>query len=131
MWREHPGTGVGAGALEVAYPPYQSWWTSDLIVDHAHNDYIELLAETGVTGAVLLAFGLYLFARGGFFGFQERLRNPGGWMKTGAIIACCGIFVHSFTDFNLHIPANAAWFSFCAALSGTPLSVNSSQDTTC
>jgi hypothetical protein len=38
------------------------------------------------------------------------------WVQVGAAIAACGIFVHSISDFNLHIPANAAWFAAAAAL---------------
>ena len=37
-------------------------------------------------------------------------------MQLGAAIGCCGLLIHSFVDFNLHIPANAAWFAFCAGL---------------
>jgi hypothetical protein len=32
----------------------------------------------------------------------------------------CGLLIHSFVDFNLHIPANAAWFAVCAGLSTIP-----------
>jgi O-antigen ligase len=124
MLRQHPVSGAGAGAFEVAYPSCQGQVAVDPVVDHAHNDFLELLAETGVAGGVLLIAALYLFARASFSKLRERLALPGGWMQAAATIACCGLLVHSFTDFNLHIPANAAWFSFCTAVacapSGTP-----------
>ena len=113
--RKYPLSGAGAGAYEVAYPPYQSW-VSDGIVDHAHNDYAELLAETGSAGGLLLIAFLYLFIRQSLISLTARPGHPAGWMQTGATIACCGLLVHSFTDFNFHIPANAAWFSFAAGL---------------
>jgi len=31
-----------------------------------------------------------------------------------------GLFIHSKADFNLHIPANAAWFAVCVALAMAP-----------
>ena len=37
-------------------------------------------------------------------------------MQFAAAIGCCGFLVHSFADFNFHIPANAAWFVVCAAI---------------
>src|SRR5439155_15560712 len=37
-------------------------------------------------------------------------------IRLGAAIGCCGLLVHSFFDFNLHIPANAAWFAVLAGL---------------
>jgi hypothetical protein len=47
---------------------------------------------------------------------RERLQDATGWLQLGAAIGVCGILVHSLLDFNLHIPANAAWFAFSAAL---------------
>jgi len=37
-------------------------------------------------------------------------------LRLGAALGCIGLLVHSLVDFNLHIPANAAWFAFCAGL---------------
>jgi O-antigen ligase len=108
-------SGVGAGAYEVAYPTYQSFVT-DSVVDHAHNDYAELLAETGAAGGLFLLTSLCMFFCQAFRKLRQRLTNAVGWMQTAAAIACCGLLIHSFTDFNLHIPANAAWFSAAAGL---------------
>src|SRR5208337_1938667 len=49
MWRDHPVLGVGLGDFATAYPPYQSF-PSDFWMDHAHNDYAEAVAETGLVG---------------------------------------------------------------------------------
>jgi O-antigen ligase len=113
--RENPMFGVGAGAFEEAYPHFQSW-VADGVVEHAHNDYAELLAETGMTGGLLLAIA-------GCLGLHRAIANlacqnalPSGLVQLGAAVACCGLLVHSFSDFNLHIPANAAWFSAAVGL---------------
>ena len=45
--RDHPWTGTGLGTLETVFPRYESHYDG-LVVDHAHNDYLELLAETGL-----------------------------------------------------------------------------------
>jgi hypothetical protein len=34
------------------------------------------------------------------------------------------LLVHGLADFNLHIPANAAWFSFLAGLATSPARVH-------
>ncbi len=34
--------------------------------------------------------------------------------------SCCGLLVHNLADFNLHIPANAAWLAACAAIATSP-----------
>ena len=53
-WRlflDHPVIGTGLGTFEMVFPPYDSVYDGK-IVNHAHNDYLELLAETGVVGGL-------------------------------------------------------------------------------
>jgi O-antigen ligase len=115
IFRDHPWVGTGLGSFETVFPQYQSF-PSDLTWDHAHNDYAEALAETGAAGAALILCALGLFFWLGFRNLRERLRHRDGWLQICAAIGCCGLLVHSFVDFNLHIPANAAWFAVCAAI---------------
>jgi O-antigen ligase len=116
--RAHPWLGTGLGSFEVAFPRYQSSPT-DLVWDHAHNDYVEALAETGLIGGLLVISALVLFFRLAFRRLGERLRHRAEWIQIGAAIGCCGLLVHSFVDFNLHIPANAAWFFVLAGIATT------------
>jgi O-antigen ligase len=113
--RDHPWAGAGMGSFVTAYPPHQTE-ASDLITEHAHNDYVEALAETGLLGGLLILTALVLFIHVIFANLVVQLRQEPGWIQMGAAIACCGLLIHSFVDFNLHIPANAAWFAFCAGL---------------
>ena len=115
IFRDHPLVGAGMGSFETAYPPYQTT-ASDLVTEHAHNDYVEALTETGLLGGVLILAALVLFIRITFRDLLVQLEHEPGWIQLGAAIACCGLLIHSFVDFNLHIPANAAWFAFCAGL---------------
>jgi len=115
IWRDHPWLGTGLGSFETAYPRYRSF-PGDAVYDHAHNDYAEALAETGLVGAGLMLGGLLLFLRLAFRQLAERLRNEVGWIQLGAALGCCGLLIHSLVDFNLHIPANAAWFAVSAAI---------------
>jgi O-antigen ligase len=118
MWRDHPVLGVGLGNFETAYPRYQSF-PSDLWIDHAHNDYVEAAAETGLVGALLILSALALFFHLAFRDWGRPLRSRAGWIRLGAAIGCCGMLVHSLGDFNLHIPANAAWFAVLAGIATT------------
>jgi len=115
MYLKHPWLGYGIGSFAAIYPQYQSFPT-DHYIDHAHNDYLELLAETGTAGGLLMAVSLGLFFIQGFRALRFRLRHEIGWIQLGAAVGCCGILVHSCVDFNLHIPANAAWFSALLAI---------------
>jgi O-antigen ligase len=117
--RDHAWLGTGLGSFEAVYPQYQTA-PSNLTWIHAHNDYAEALAETGLAGGALIAVALAMFFRLAFRKLRERLEHEWGWAQLGAALACCGLLVHSLADFNLHIPGNAAWFAFCAAVGTLP-----------
>ncbi len=127
MWRDHPVLGVGLGDFETAYPRYQSF-PSDFWIDHAHNDYAEAVAETGLVGALLILSALALFLRLAFRDWGRPFRSQAGWIRLGAAIGCCGLLLHSFLDFNLHIPANAAWFAVLAGIATTARASETTQD---
>lgn len=61
----HPWVGAGLWTLRTVYPRYASFYMTGVIVDHAHNDYLELLADTGIAGGLCgLAFMDLLFRQG-------------------------------------------------------------------
>jgi O-antigen ligase len=112
---DHPVRGSGLGALVAVYPRYESLYDGRL-VDHVHNDYLELLAETGVFGGLCgLAFLWILFreAKTCYVAEQGHFSRA---LHAGAVTALCGILLHSLVDFNLHIPANALLFLLQACL---------------
>lgn len=102
------------GSFETIYTDYQTIPT-DLVIDHAHDDFAEVLAETGLIGGLLILIGLGLFFKT-TFRMVRKLHSTASWIRLGADTGCCGVLIHSFVDFNLHIPANAAWMTACAAL---------------
>jgi O-antigen ligase len=113
--RDHPWIGTGLGSFETAFPPYQSL-AGDDIWGHAHNDYAEALSESGLIGGLLIFGALLMFFPLVLQNLGGRLDGAGGWIQLGATIGCCGLLVHSFVDFNLRIPANAAWFAVCIGI---------------
>ena len=115
IMRDHPWVGSGMGSFVTVYPAYQTE-AQDLITEHPHNDYVEALTETGLLGGGMILAALIIFILLMFRNLGFQLRSEQGWIQLGAAIACCGLLIHSFVDFNLHIPANAAWFAFCAGL---------------
>ncbi len=115
IFRDHPVIGTGLGSFGSVFPEYQTFPT-DQLYPYAHNDYAQALAETGAAGALIILAALVLFLRLAFGNLNERLERETGWMRLGAALGVCGLLVHSFVDFNLHIPANAAWFVVLAAM---------------
>ena len=115
IFRDHPWIGTGLGSFATAYPAYQSFPT-DLVYDHAHNDYVEALAEAGLLGGLLIMAALAMFFGVAFRNMGQRLRREASWIQLGSAVGCCGLLVHSLVDFNFHIPANAVWFAVSAAM---------------
>jgi O-antigen ligase len=126
IFRDHPWVGIGLGSFDTVFPRYRTFPT-DLDWAHAHNDYAEVLAETGLAGGALGIWALAVFFRRAFRDLLNRLRYEAGWMQFGAALGCCGLLVHSFADFNLHIPANAVWFAVCVALATAPVPETAGQ----
>ncbi len=113
--RAHPWTGIGVGSFEDVIPGYLTFPT-DLHWTHAHDDVLEAVAETGIPGAVLILMAIALFIHSALRDLGRRLRRGWGWIQLGAAVSAVGLFCHSFVDFNLRIPANAAWFVVCLAI---------------
>ncbi len=102
-----PLTGTGLGTYELAYPPYKPQKYGPLIMDHAHNDYLELLSEVGLIGFIPWLGFLLLFIIFSIHAWLKR-RNPfSRFAGACSLAATVAILVHSLADFNLQIPANA------------------------
>jgi O-antigen ligase len=113
--RDYPVLGTGLGTFENAYMRYQTTMPRFLF-DHAHNDYVELVTDTGVLG-LLLGVGMALvFFRSAFRRWRRKHGMFGKCIGAGGLASFVAIATHSFTDFNLHIPANALLFAVISAL---------------
>ncbi|MCX5811375.1 MAG: O-antigen ligase family protein [Proteobacteria bacterium] len=107
MSRDFPILGTGLGTYELAFPPFKPEKIGVGIVDHAHNDYLEMLSEVGWAGFVcwLSFFFMYLY-----FTISAWIQKQGAFsrgMGAGGIAATIATLIHSLADFNLQIPANA------------------------
>jgi O-antigen ligase len=124
---DHPLKGVGLGTIVTVFPGYDTGYDG-LVVDHVHNDYIEALAETGLLGGLCGMAFLWLLFRGAWRSFTADQGHFSRALHAGAIAAVCGILLHSFVDFNLHIPSNALLFLLQSYLAtSAPLPSQSSK----
>jgi len=132
IFLDHPVLGTGLGTLQLVYPPYETLYDGK-IVNHAHNDYLEALAETGIAGGLCCAWFVGILFLVALRTFQETARTFAAALRIAGLTACCGILVHSLVDFNMHIPANAYFFFLMALLAtsqmttSTPNSIPRSQ----
>jgi len=113
--RDYPVFGSGAGSFEVVFPRYQPEVVPGLW-DHAHNDYMEIAADTGLVGLGLLGLVVVL-SLGAALRAQWVRRDPlMRGMSFASIMGVTAILIHSWVDFNLQVPANAALFMVLLAL---------------
>jgi len=115
IFQDHPLMGTGLGTLIAVYPRYESFYNGTT-VDHAHNDFLELLADTGLVGGVCGALFIGLLFRRGLASFQVAAGGSARALVAGPLVGCAGMLLHSFVDFNLHIPSNALIFLLLASL---------------
>ena len=101
----------------------------------AHNDYLHLLAEFGIVGVAALVPFLVMHARSGWLFLAAvasrrtsrwtdegpgSLRDQSPALIVGALSSLAAFVLHSFVDFNLHIPPNALLLAFIFGLLANP-----------
>lgn len=106
---DFPWFGAGLGAFKQAYHPYQSAKITG-IVEHAHNDWLELLVQVGLPALLVYIGGIALYLR-------SRVRELAAPDERSSLGLTCGIgaaavafLIHGLGDFNFQIPANAVVF---------------------
>jgi O-antigen ligase len=102
--------GSGPGTFQAVFFAFQP---PELLnfVNHAHNDYLELLFETGLIsiGVLLLFIALYIQ---GWLRLRHQHWNRFRFIQTAAGISLLLLILHGVVDFNFHTPANAIFFAF-------------------
>ena len=77
---------------------------------HLHNDYFEVIVETGWPGALLLVWLIFAFV---WLAVGSSKRNL---TANGLLIGLACLFAHAAVDFNHQIPANALLFVAVAGM---------------
>lgn len=121
QWKLQPYVGTGTGT----YLYYGRQFRTERVQADAvyvHNDYLQLLAEYGLIGVAFFVAFLGLHLQNGWTSFQRlgfrrvalssRILSNGMALQLGALAAVSACIVHSFLDFNLHIPANVLLLAF-------------------
>jgi O-antigen ligase len=115
MWRDNFWFGVGPAHYDYRYHEYRTARVQ-MRPNRAHNDYLNLLADWGATGGIIVFAGMAIF---GVSLLQtrthvRRVDKDFGSGKSnrhafflGSAAGLLALAFHSVVDFNLHIPANA------------------------
>jgi len=113
MFGDFPLFGTGLGTFKYAYFLYgrETGW-----VEHAHNEYVENLADMGALAFIAFLALLAILAFSLLRMWIVRRHPEIKPVVLGVLTALFAAFFHSFFDFSLRIPANAFLFLILLAL---------------
>lgn len=106
MANDYVRFGSGFNTFEAVFPGYKTS-TAQMIFQYAHNDYLQLLAEGGIVAFGLIGWFIVAWYRKVITGWLTRHDPFAVYLALAGMTAVCAMLIHSLTDFNLHIPANA------------------------
>lgn len=117
MVKSFPVFGTGWGNFMYMYPRYALPEYSDrLILGNAHNDWLEMASESGMVGAIIFFGALFIYLFKSIRLWFRREDSYATGLGVGVIFAVISIGIHSFFDFNMHIPANPMALSVIMAI---------------
>jgi O-antigen ligase len=103
---DHPWFGTGPATFEYVHPRYQDN-TFQYKAVLAHDDYLNCLDDYGIVGFAIAMF----FVAAVTLKFFRPLDIDSRWQDRVVVAtgfaAWLALLIHSFVDFNMHIPANA------------------------
>src|ERR1019366_8884972 len=109
LLNDYPIIGAGGGSFHVVFPRYRGD-NIDAYYDHAHQDYLEIMADVGGGGIGLLGLVVLLSFWAALKALYRRQDSLMRGMAFSSIMGTIALLIHSTVDFNLQIPANAATF---------------------
>ena len=106
--------GSGLGSYAWVFPRFQAPEVGRYWLDLAHNDYLQILMETGALGLVAMALALALMGRRAMQLFSA---GRGTWSSADRLAVACGLgllatLLHAWVDYPFRIPANAMLAAF-------------------
>ena len=119
MIKDYPLLGIGPGNFATIFTQYQPPGLASRSM-YAHNDYLHFTSEVGLPLVAIVVWMIIALYKKGFKKMKNTSRLVRG-TTLGSLAGITAILVHSISDFNLHIPANALLFTVLAALVVAPL----------
>lgn len=113
VW-DFPIFGTGLGTFNYIYLLYNKSIMNPVEFVYAHNDYLHMIIETGIPATLFLLTAFMMFFKSTYnnlIRLYKRGENLRFYLGLGAMTGVVAILIHSLTDFNLHIPSNAAYFA--------------------
>lgn len=115
LFRSFPATGSGFGTFHHVYPAVRTV-PGDAVFDHAHNDYMELLAGGGLIGFLLCAWFVLAVLIHTLGRLRRRRERYSILLTSGALTGMLALLFHCLADFQMANGANALYFFLLGGL---------------
>ena len=118
--RDFPVYGTGLNTYSIAMLFYQTR-NAGFHMAQAHNDYLQLVAEGGVTLTFCALVAAGLFVRAVWRNIRAAHSEVRGyWLRAGAAVGMLAIGIQELAEFSLQVPANAFLFCTLGAITLAP-----------
>lgn len=116
--------GSGLGSFESVFPRFQELQSLGF-VNQAHNDYPQLLLEAGAPGLIVALCAAVLFMHQAWKLYRRYRRahqlTADMSLRVFAGLGVLALLLHSWVEYNMHIPALALTATFLAGVYLRPL----------
>jgi O-antigen ligase len=126
-WQENPYFGQGFGALwqvGLQMGAYLNAGQLNWVMNEAHNGYLDMLAQTGIIGLLLLIVFLLAALRAVLFARADK-RGPFDAWKWYGIYVTLGILLHNMTESTFTRTGGTGWTLFVMLFATTQLPTQS------
>lgn len=129
QFQTSPMFGTGSGTYLYLSRQFRGREAGGKDAVYAHNDYLQLLAEFGIVGMAGFLLFLLIHLRNGWISLEavnaaqttSVMHGSNSLALTVGALSTIGAYVvHSYVDFNLHIPANTLAMAFVFGVMATP-----------
>ena len=116
LFMQFPIFGSGIGTFGDLFYQYQPASLKDFYFLHTHSDWLQLLAETGLSGFLLVVTGCVVFFSVLIRQWGRRQQGFARGLALGGIAALSAGVFHALIEFPFHIPAISLVFASIAGL---------------
>jgi len=113
--RENPWWGTGPGTFPWSFTQVRPAGLGYRFRE-AHNDYLQVQTEMGLTVLIPLLWGLAVLVGTAVKRLKYGKESPGMGLTLGAFGGVVALLVHSVSDFNIQITSNGILFSLLIGL---------------
>ncbi|MFH1074355.1 MAG: O-antigen ligase family protein [Candidatus Firestonebacteria bacterium] len=121
LFKDRPFLGYGLNTFKDAAPKYRfpeggTIGNYTRVAHHAHNEYLQTMAELGITGAVLILVFLFILVRRFLTVIKSTEDKEKIFTAFAVFTSLIGLLAQALVDFNFHCLPTLVFFVFLTGL---------------